>query len=250
MTRDELLASAVFCVASLQTAQAVTLPAEERPAPKATHNAWTFDSTLEANSLRGSSLDLNVTLAPFGSIYENGLRMRASIGGVGYRYAADAESDVLAKGTGRDFGLFAGYGLVIPRATIVGLIGRVWGDSRDSGSESSFHGYKGVVTVFARPDEHNMVYGLFTRSTMQRGSNQVIGKWGYRTGAGPYFGPELNLTWRSASSLQSRPVVFKAGAHLSALPVGPGFLSVGIGRYAERAAGIGTYLSVNIYSVF
>ncbi len=211
---------------------------------------WALDSTLELNSLRGRSLDLNVTVAPLGSIYESGLRIRASAGLSGYRYLADPETDAVADGTGRDFGVFAGYGFISQRTSIVGMVGNVRSVSRDDGRESNFRGYKVLATVFSRPDSRNLFYALASRSTAQGGNSQLVGKWGFRDAAGPYFGPEFNLTWRSTSSYERGPVTSKFGIHVSAWPVGPWFLGAAFGRYSERDFRIGTYLNCSLYRAF
>ncbi len=223
---------------SADVTYAIDAPPPNGPASEHVIADSTYDTTPFARSL-----DVNGTFAPFGSIYENGLRLRMTGSWSWYKFIVNDNPRTLGSGRGVEGDLLAGYGIVWPRVNLIGLIGPAFTESVDEGVRTTRSGVKSVVSFYARPTNQTMAYGQAFYSTISR-SYQIQAKVGLKMPGNLYLGPEVKIAGSSGNAQQ------RVGAHLTALPIGPVLISLSGGLAVDREMGPSHYFSVNLYSSF
>ena len=208
-----------------------------------------LESTLDANTHHGGSIDASATFAPFGTIYDSGPRLRLVGGKSWYRYLANEDPRETASGHGGEVGFLIGYGLSAPRVSVIGLIGPAFSYSRDAGVRRSFEGAKIVFSAYATPTDRTMTYISFTHSTIAT-TSLFQAKIGAKMPLGFYIGPEMNATWRQGNPLDTPVATKRLGLHLSSIKLGPWYLSVSAGWMHEDELGSGKYVGVSVYGGF
>lgn len=198
----------------------------------------TFDSTFFARSL-----DANLTFAPFGTVGDSGFRVRITASPSWYNFITDPELRTIGSGHSLEGNLLAGYGLSLPRVSIIVLAGTAIVESVDQGIRTERRGGKGVVSAYARPTDQMMAYGNFFFSTIN-GAYQAQMKTGWKVPGNFFLGPEVQFSGRDHNDQR------RFGAHASGVAVGPVTLSFSGGFAQDRQMGSGYYASVNVYATF
>jgi hypothetical protein len=191
----------------------------------------------------GSSLDLNATFALFGTLEESGLRSRLTLSGSWYDILLDPALGMSASGRALEGDALIGYGVVVPRISMIGLVGPavVW--SEDAGVNRERRGLKSVFSLFARPTDETMAYTQVIYSTLSQ-AYQAQAKVGMKIPLGLYLGPEAKFSGQTGGN-QTR-----VGAHASGINIGPLVLSLSGGILRDQQLGRGQYFSVNVYTSF
>lgn len=239
------LALAAVLLSHPDAGRAIDVP----PPGGASESRLALDMSLDMSSLRSGSLDANATLAPFGSIYDSGLRLRLSMGTSWYEYLAGDSPRILGNGRGREVNLLVGYGLALQRVSLIGAIGVSMSESVDQGRTQSAHGARAVLSIYARPGDRSMAYASLTHSTIQS-TTQLQAKVGAKVPGNYFVGPEINVTWRGGDPWNTSATVARIGAHVSSVRVGNWYLSVSGGRLRDRDLGYGNYLGLGLYGGF
>lgn len=201
-----------------------------------------LDSTFDTGK-GGSSLDFNATFALFGTMEESGLRGRLSVSGSWYQFLNDPVLGTSASGRALEGDVFLGYGVVIPRVSMIVLVGPavVW--SVDDGVSRERRGLKTVFSLYARPTDETMAYTQVIYSTISE-AYQAQAKVGLKIPLGMYLGPEVKFSGQTGS-YQTR-----VGAHASGITLGPVVVSLSGGVLRDEQLGRGQYFSVNLYTSF
>ena len=225
-------------IVSVEPAYALDVP----PPGTAGDQHVIFDSTFDTNFFARSQ-DVNLTLAPFGSAGETGFRFRLTGSESWYRFISDPELGTMARGHSLEENLLVGYGIVIPRVSMIALIGPALVQSNDNGVKTKRDGAKAVFSIYARPSDDTMAYGNFFYSTISN-AYQAQMKMGVKVPGNFFFGPELQYQGRDHNDQQ------RLGAHASGIDLGPAQLSLSGGWAHDRQMGSGYYASVNVYASF
>ena len=235
--------------AALLLQQGVAYAFDVPPPGRLGEDRVTVDASLETMSFRTGSLDVNVTLAPLGSIYASGLRVRLGAGRSWYDFLANDAEGRIARGFGFEGNLLVGYSITTTRLNLVGLIGVASSETTDQGLNRADHGAKAVMSVFARPTDRTMAYASFSHSTI-RTTSQMQVKFGTTMANGLQVGPEANLVWRHNYPWNASTSSWRVGVHLSSMRLGPGYFGVSGGWLRDRDLGDGHYIGTSIYGSF
>jgi hypothetical protein len=208
-----------------------------------------FDMSLDTSSLRSGTLDANLTLAPLGGIYDSGMRLRLSAGASWYRYLANDNPREIGSGWNTEASALLGYGLALRRASFVMLVGPSVSEGKNQGIKRSATGAKAVISVYARPTDDSMAYASLTHSTIQS-TTRVQAKFGLRSVADTYIGPETSLAWSRDDPRITRDLLRTLGVHVSSMRMGPWYAGVSAGRTRDHDLGYGYYLALGIYGAF
>src|SRR5262245_26141661 len=249
---------------TIATARAQALPtATAAVTPNVISPNIAVSSSFDADSLGNRSIYLDSTFAPFGSIYESGMRFRATGDASWYRFLASDDPRTLARGHSLEGGLLAGYGVSLSGFRITGLIGPVLGTNVYPGVTTNRLGAKAVVEMYARPTDWTMASGSISYSTTTN-QLQVQGKAGLKIVGDVYFGPEAKFKWKdilpwqvdfapmsvTPVSPQTSIANMYIGAHISTVKVGPMMIGVSAGWAHDRQLGSGFYGSAGVYIPF
>ena len=243
LTARRLAVACLLVHASL--ARAIDVP----PPGAAGESRLALESTLDVTSKHGGSLDASATYAPFGAIYDSGLRLRMAAGGSWYRYVANDDPRAFGDGHGGELDLLAGYGLSTRRVSFIGLVGAALNRSDDEGTRNSSQGAKFVLSAYATPTDWTMAYVSLTHSTIAT-TSLFQAKVGAKMTPGFYVGPEVNATWRHGSPFDTHSATRRIGVHLSSMKLGPWYLSASAGWLRDRDLGSGGYVGVSSYGGF
>jgi Cellulose biosynthesis protein BcsS len=241
---------------ALQTATAAVTPNIISPNIAVT-------SSFDADSLGNRSIYLDSTFAPLGSLYESGMRFRATGDASWYRFLTSEDPRTLARGHSLEGGLLAGYAASLSGFRITGLIGPVLGTNAYPGVTTNRLGAKAVVEMYAKPTDWTMASGSISYSTTTN-QLQVQGKAGLRIAGDLYFGPEAKFKWKdilpwqvdfapmsmTPVSPQTSVANMYVGAHISTLNLGPLMIGVSGGWAHDRQLGSGFYGSASVYIPF
>jgi len=202
----------------------------------------TFDSTLDVGH-GGTSLDFNTTFALFGTMGESGLRARLTASGSWYSFLVDPVLATSGSGHALEGDFLLGYGLVIPRVSMMALVGPAIVKSVDVGVSRERNGVKTVFSLYARPTDDTMAYGQGIFSSIND-SYQIQGKVGIKIPLGMYLGPEIKVAGQKGDTQK------RFGIHLSGIHIGPLVVSLSGGEMNDQQLGSGQYVSVNVYASF
>jgi hypothetical protein len=201
-----------------------------------------LDSTFDTG--KGStSIDFNATFALVGTVEQSGPRARLTVAGSRYNFLTDPELGTSDTGRAGEVAALIGYGVVLPRISVIGVVGASMVKGEDAGVTSEHHGAKAVFSFYATPTDQTMAYGQATYSTIG-GAYQLQGKFGVKIPGNIYLGPEAKYSGRTGNS-QTR-----FGIHLSGLQIGTVYVGLSGGQLKDQLLGPGQYVSVNFYTSF
>jgi hypothetical protein len=207
-----------------------------------------LDSTWSGNTLGVRYADLNATMAPFGSIYENGVRIRLSGSWVGYNYVYSTDPWTLAWGNVLEGSWQVGYGVNTERISAIGLVGLAIDESQNAGVRSTSVGAAGTMSVAATPTDWSLVYASAQYSTISHGY-LAQGKVGIKALGNAYVGIEGSL---SGLIIESQSLVSQRsiGGHISNIQVGRAFFGVSSGYVYDVQLSGGAYVTGTFYIAF
>jgi hypothetical protein len=206
------------------------------------------DSSSSVSSFDGS-IDVNGTVAPFGSINESGFRLRATASVSWYKFITNDSPRAIGSGHTFEEDLLAGYEIATDRFSVIGLIGPAVGESVSGGVTTTQVGMRAVLSSFATPTDATMTYNSFSYSSIGNFS-QLQSKVGVKIPAELYVGPEVNFSWRDQIPSATNIAQLRLGVHLSGWKVGPVLFSVSGGCAHDQQLGSGQYISLNLYGSF
>src|SRR5689334_7437321 len=148
-------------ISALATARAQALPTATTTTPNIA-----ISTSFDADSLGNRSIYLDSTFAPFGSIYETGMRFRATGNANWYRFLTSEDPRISAQGRNLEGGLLAGYAFSWERFRITGLVGPAFGQIVNQGVKTDRWGAKAVIDVYATPTDRTMASGSVSYSTI------------------------------------------------------------------------------------
>lgn len=259
-----ILVSVVLIFSAIATARAQALPTTTAAVtPNIVSPNIGVTSSFDADSLGNRSIYLDSTFAPFGSLYDSGMRFRATGDASWYRFLTSENPRTLAQGHSLEGGLLAGYAASLSGFRITGLIGPVLGRNVYPGVITDRLGAKAVVEMYAKPTDRTMASGSISYSTTTN-QLQVQGKAGLKVVGDLYFGPEAKFKWKdilpwqvdfapmsiTPISPQTSVANMYIGAHISAAKVGPLMVGVSAGWANDRQLGSGFYGSASVYIPF
>jgi hypothetical protein len=254
----------VLIIRAIATARAQALPTTTGAiTPNIVSPNIAVSSSFDADSLGNRSIYLDGTFAPFGSLYENGMRFRATGDASWYRFLSSENPRTLAQGHSLEGGLLAGYAASLSGFRITGLIGPVVGMNVYPGVITDRLGAKAVVEMYAKPTDWTMASGSISYSTTTN-QLQVQGKAGLKVIGDLYFGPEAKFKWKdilpwqvdfapmsmTPISPQTSVANMYIGAHISTAKIGPLMAGVSAGWANDRQLGSGFYGSASVYIPF
>jgi Cellulose biosynthesis protein BcsS len=235
-------------ISAIATARAQALPTATTTTPNIA-----ISTSFDADSLGNRSIYLDSTFAPFGSIYETGMRFRATGNANWYRFLTSEDPRISAKGRNLEGGLLAGYAFSWERFRITGLVGPAFGQIVNQGVMIDRWGAKAVLDVYATPTDRTMASGSVSYSTITN-YFQVEAKTGLKIFDDIYFGPETRFTWQQIlpwdTNFSTNISTMRLGAHISGLSVGPAQIGISAGWAHDRQLGSGYYGGVNLYLPF
>jgi hypothetical protein len=207
-----------------------------------------IDSTWSGNTLGTRYADVNVTMSPFGSIYEDGVRFRLSGSWVGYNYLFNTDPRTLAWGDDLAGSFQVGYGLNFERVSAIALIGVAIDENQSAGVRSTGTGFVATLSGAATPTDSTYLYGSASYTTISH-SYFGQGKVGLKAFGKSYVGVEggvSGLLTDTRASLTQRYV----GGHITNIPVGKVSFSLSGGYvYDEQLYG-GAYITGALYVAF
>jgi hypothetical protein len=219
--------------------------AEDVPPPGISGNPLVaLDSTIDVNSFGARSVDVNALVPVGGHLDESGFRARFTGSSSLYRFVASEDPRMIAGGRSLEANLMAGYGLVLPRLSVLVAAGPALVESHDDpGIHRTRRGWKGNLSAYARPTDQTMGYGRVTYSSIGEALELQL-KAGVKLLDIGYLGPETKYTTRIGNS------EFRFGPHLSGINIGPLALSFSAGWLHDQQLGAGRYFSTSFYLAF
>jgi hypothetical protein len=207
-----------------------------------------IDSTWSGNSLGVRYADFAATLAPFGGLYENGVRFRLGGNWVGYNFVYSSAPRTLAWGDALQGNFQIGYGLSTERIAAIALIGLATTDEQDASIRTSKVGGIGTLTVNARPSESTFLYASAQYLTSTQ-TYYAQAKAGVKAIGQSYLGIEGSLQGlvTNSRSLVAQQTI---GGHISNIPVGPLSLSFSAGYVRDNDLSGGIYVASSLYFAF
>jgi hypothetical protein len=188
------------------------------------------------------SADFNATIAPFGSIYETGFRIRLTPSYSGYQFRTPGLS-TLSSGYSVEGDILPGIGIATERASYIALVGPAVVQSHDTGRTKSQEAIKAVASVYATPTDQTMFYGSVNYLTLAN-AYQVQLKTGIKWPATFYIGPEVKFSGSHGNSQ------IRYGAHISGIKIGNVSVSITGGFVHDDQLGAGQFVSMNLYRTF
>jgi hypothetical protein len=242
------MSSFLLACALVRAAGAADLaPFEPQTQPPANIERVVVDSSSYVSSF-GGSVDINGTVAPWGSVNESGFRLRATGSVSWYKFLTGDTPRTFGFGRSFEEDLLAGYEISSERFSIMGLVGPALGESTNAGVTTTQLGVKVNVSSFATPTDWTMLYNSFSYSSIGIFS-QLQSKVGAKIVGNFYVGPEVNFSWRA--QVPSAAVdELRLGAHLSGWQLGRLLFSLSGGWAHDRQLGSGAYVSANVYTSF
>jgi hypothetical protein len=238
----------VFACAVIRTACAGDLPAPvESAVPPVDMERMVVDSSSYVSSF-GGSVDINGTIAPWGSVNESGWRLRGTASVSWYKFLTNDNPRTFGFGRSFEEDILAGYEYSGDNFSVIALLGPAVGETVNAGVITTELGVKAELSSFATPTNWMMTYNSFSYSSIGIFS-QLQSKVGGKIIGNFYIGPEVNFSWRE--QVPSAEVnEYRLGAHLSGWQLGRVLFSISGGWAHDRQLGSGEYISLNIYSSF
>jgi Cellulose biosynthesis protein BcsS len=252
----------------ITSAQSQSPPTAARPiavAPPIIPQHIAVSSYVDADSLGNRTVYADGTFAPFGGIYESGVRFRVMGDASWYRFITSENPRTLGTGRYLEGDFLIGYGLWLTGFNVTGLVGPAFAQIDNLGAITDRWGVKASIEMNAKPTDWMIASGSVTYSTVTN-NLQVQAKAGFKISEGVYVGPESKFQWQQILPVQISfftpsfttatpvsPQTNIAYMHLgafSALNIGPVVVGLSGGWAQDRQLGSGYYGSASLYVPF
>jgi Cellulose biosynthesis protein BcsS len=220
---------------------------------------------VDADSLGNRNVYADATYAPFGGIYESGLRFRATGDASWYRFITNDNPRTLGAGRYLEGDFLVGYGLWAPRFNVTGFVGPAFAQIDNLAVNTDRWGVKGSIEMSVKPTDWSTLSAAVSYSTATN-ELQVQAKAGWKILEVVNVGPEVKLQWKQilpaqvsfftgsvATTTSVSPQTNIAYMHLgafSAINVGRAVVSLSGGWAQDRQLGSGYYGSASVYLPF
>jgi hypothetical protein len=220
---------------------------------------------VDADSLGNRTIYADGTVAPFGGIYESGIRFRVTGDASWYRFLTSDNPRALGTGNYLEGDFLVGYAFWLSQFNITGLVGPAFAQIDNLGVITERWGVTASIDINVRPTDW-MNASASVKYASVSNNLQVQAKAGLKVLDGVYVGPEAKFQWQQILPVQLdffthsfitatavSPETNISYMHLgafTAVNVGPVVVGFSGGWAHDHQLGSGYYGSASLYVPF